>query len=61
MGYVEFIEEYVKTGDGYQHYSNNGLLIRCNDCEYFNKTKYECKVDGRKVHLDSFCDLARKG
>ena len=32
---VEFIESYIKLGDGdYQWNDNHGELIRCKDCKY---------------------------
>ena len=33
---VEFIESYIKLGNGdYQWHDNHGELVRCKDCKYY--------------------------
>ena len=52
---VEFIESYIKIGNGdYQWNDNHGELIRCKDCNF----KQKSTVDGRWWcnRLEKFCD-----
>ena len=38
---VEFIESYIKIGDGdYQWNDNHGELIRCKDCKWYRMPRY---------------------
>lgn len=51
MKKVEFIESYIKIGNGdYQWNDNHGELIRCKDCKYCEYPKSE-KEWCKKGHL----------
>ena len=40
---VEFIESYIKHGNGdYQWNDNHGELIRCKDCKYYDIETQSC-------------------
>ena len=43
---VEFIESYIKHGNGdYQWNDNHGELIRCKDCKHYDSDTQSC-LDG---------------
>lgn len=51
---VEFIESYIKIGNGdYQWNDNHGELIRCKDCKH---GQYEEWDNGECVDKTVFCD-----
>ena len=51
MKKVEFIESYIKIGNGnYKWNDNHGELIRCKDCKYFEYPKSE-KEWCKKGHI----------
>ena len=55
---VEFIESYIKIGNGdYQWHDNHGELIRCKDCS--KRGSYEsCPIGGaseRSIYNDWYC------
>ena len=58
---VEFIESYIKIGNGdYQWNDNHGELIRCKDCKYGYMTKNGAGEDAVEcsnhyISLDSIC------
>lgn len=55
---VEFIESYIKIGNGdYQWNDNHGELIRCKDCKNLGYTNshWFCKWMNRCVDEDWFC------
>lgn len=40
---VEFIESYIKRGNGdYEWFDNHGELIRCRDCRWWDKGTEQC-------------------
>ena len=51
MEKVEFIESYIKIGNGdYQWNDNHGELIRCKDCKWFHQA---FKSEGRCLKHDN--------
>ena len=55
---VEFIESYIKIGNGdYQWNDNHGELIRCKDCKFWYKDEYShlCKITGDLHPANWFC------
>lgn len=61
---VEFIESYIKIGNGdYQWNDNHGELVRCKECKecYFASNRvpteqsYVCGKHGMDVSLEWFC------
>ena len=58
MEKVEFIESYIKIGNGdYQWNDNHGELIRCKDCKHYRPgLLIECaKNHHSKQGFDWFC------
>ena len=58
---VEFIESYIKHGNGeYEWNDNHGELVRCKDCKHWDKTTRE---EGNDCILgpweDAVCDMFR--
>lgn len=72
---VEFIESYIKIGDGeYQWNDNHGELIRCKDCKHRptypeaygaeaidGKWCYWCELHRAWKHDDWFCADGERG
>lgn len=53
---VEFIESYIKHGNGdYKWNDNHGELIRCKNCKHYDEQCQQCeKIDGI-IQPDFYC------
>ena len=59
---VEFIESYIKIGNGdYEWNDNHGELIRCDKCVYRTGEYYpHCVLLKKKVKPDFYCGFGKK-
>lgn len=53
---VEFIESYRKEdGDDYHYIDNHGILVRCRDCYWHSKCRFE-----QGLGLNGFCSKGER-
>lgn len=59
---VEFIESYIKIGNGdYKWNDNHVELIRCENCWHYDPSKrYECCLLSEHTEPDGYCWWAKK-
>ena len=42
MKHVEMIIDYTTDGTDFQYNDNHGVLVRCDDCYWFDRDKCKC-------------------
>ena len=59
---VEFIESYIKIGNGdYQWNDNHGELVRCKDCKHYKDGRCFFTMRRYGLHDDWFCADGERG
>ena len=56
---IEFIEEYIRTGNDYQWNDNHGELVRCKKCKHWRRDEINgINVDGEPIKIPiSWCSF----